>query len=245
MLMDREKVVDRAGDPDARRGQHDHVVADTFEVADKMGRQHDADVSFGDHFADAVEELSSGERVEAGDWFIEDQQLGPLRDGHGEGELRTLPTRQLSGPAAPVEAELGDSPFGEIAIPSRVEPRAEPEMIIDAQIGVRRGVLGDEPDPSDLRRVGGRRSTEHLHVAGVGCDEPDREAHQGGLAGPVRADEPDDAPGRNRDSTIRERPAAPVSFAEAVGRQHHVVCHGHQLYEAVGHSPVTAVVTGM
>ena len=45
---------------------------------------------------------------------------------------------------------------GQGVVPARVEPGAEPQVVGDAQPGVRGGVLGDEADLGQLRRAGRR-----------------------------------------------------------------------------------------
>jgi hypothetical protein len=42
---------------------------------------------------------------------------------------------------------------------------AEPQVIGDAQLGIRRRVLGDEADPGQLRRAAGRLAAEDLDRA--------------------------------------------------------------------------------
>ena len=55
-----------------------------------------------------LEELAPGQRVQTGDRLVEEEQLGPLGDGQGEGELGPLAAGQRAGPLAGVEAELLD-----------------------------------------------------------------------------------------------------------------------------------------
>ena len=98
-----------------------------------MGGQHDAELLFGDGLHQVLQELPPGERVEARDRLVEDEQLGPLRDAQGERELRTLAAGQLPGPLPRVQAELLDPRLRQGAVPARVEPRAETQMVGDAQ----------------------------------------------------------------------------------------------------------------
>src|ERR1035437_9279410 len=53
----------------------------------------------------------------------------------------------------------------ELSVPARVEMGAEPQVIGDAQLGIRRRVLGDEADPGQLRRAAGRLAAEDLDRA--------------------------------------------------------------------------------
>ena len=197
----------------------------------------------GGDVADPVQEVATGQRVQAGHRLVQDQQLGALRDGQGERELGPLSPGQPPGTLVGVEAELGDAALGETAIPVRVEPAAEPQVVADRQAGVRRRVLGDEPDPGELRRALRGPRAEHLDAARVRGDQPDGEAHQGRLAGPVRSDQPHHAPGRDREGAVSQRPPPPVPLAEAPGCQNRVVRHGPEFYAARGHNPVTEPVT--
>jgi hypothetical protein len=63
--------------------------------------------------------------------LVEDQQLWPLGDREGQGELGALPARQRPGPLARVEAELTDPPLGQFAVPGRVEPCSGAEVTRD------------------------------------------------------------------------------------------------------------------
>ena len=54
----------------------------------------------GDDLHQVLEELASGEGIEARDGLVEDEELGPFRDGQRERELRALTARERSGPLA-------------------------------------------------------------------------------------------------------------------------------------------------
>ena len=110
-----QQRVDVAGELHARVDQHDQVVADAFEVGDQVRGQHDAELVLGDRLHQVLQELSPRERVEAGDRFVEDQQLGALGDAQRQGELGALAARQLPGPLREVQAE----PLGSGRVPGR------------------------------------------------------------------------------------------------------------------------------
>ena len=90
-------------------------------------------------------------------------------------------------------------------------------MVGDRERRVGRRVLGDEADPPELRRALGGTAVEHLDRARRRLQQADREMEQRRLAGPVRADEPDDLPGGDRERAVAERPAPAVLLAEPVG----------------------------
>ena len=114
-----QQVVDLAGDLDPGVDQHDEVVADPFQVGDQVRGEHDAELVLGDGLHQVLQELPAGERVEAGDRLVEDQQLGPFGDGEGEGELGALAAGQLPGPLGGVQAEPLDPVRGPGRRPSR------------------------------------------------------------------------------------------------------------------------------
>ena len=90
-------------------------------------------------------------------------------------------------------------------------------MVRDRKRRVGRRVLRDEADPSELRRALGGPSTEDLDRARRRFQQTDRELEQRRLAGPVRADKPDDLSCRDRERAVAKRPAPPVPLAEPVG----------------------------
>ena len=151
--------------------EHDQVVADPLEVGDQVRGQHDADAVLGDDLHQALQELAPGQRVEAGHRLVEDQQLRPLGHGQGQRELGALAAGQLAGPLRRVEAELRRSGASASSrVPAGVEPRAQPQVVGDRQPGVGRGVLGDEPDPGQLRPgrgAGGRRGPRSCPQVGA------------------------------------------------------------------------------
>ena len=114
-----QQLVDVAGDLHARGDQDDEVVADPLQVGDQVRGQDDAELVLGDGLHQVLEELAPGQRVEAGDRLVEDEQLGPLGDGQGQRELRALAAGELAGLLLRVEAELVDPSRRRSRRPSR------------------------------------------------------------------------------------------------------------------------------
>ena len=71
--------------------------------------------------------------------------------------------------------------------------------------------------PSRASGDAGRDAAEHRDLPAGLADQPDGQLQQGGLAGPVRADQGDDPSGRDRQRAIAQRPGAPVALAQAAG----------------------------
>ena len=80
----------------------------------------------GDDLHQALQELAPGERVKAGHRLIEEDDLGPFRDRHGEGELGSRAAGQRPAALARVEAEPRDPVLGQVAVPAWVKPGAHP-----------------------------------------------------------------------------------------------------------------------
>ena len=118
-VMRREQLVDLSGYLHARVDEDDEVVADPLEIGNEMGGKNDAHPVFGDDLHQAAEKVAPGNRVETRDRLVQDQQLGPLRDRERQRQLGSLPTGELPGPLAAVEAELFDPALGLLAVPVR------------------------------------------------------------------------------------------------------------------------------
>ena len=70
---------------------HDEVVARSLEIVEQMGREHHGQSAARDRRHQRLQERPSGERVEAGDRFVEQQQLGLLRQCERQRQLCPLP----------------------------------------------------------------------------------------------------------------------------------------------------------
>ena len=123
-MVGREQLFDVAGHPDLGVDQDDHVVADPFEVGDDVRGEQHTDLVLGDRLHQYLEELASGQRIEARDRLVQDQQLGPLRQPERQGELGSLTAGEVAGLLTWVEAKaLDPAPRGG-RVPPRVEVRA-------------------------------------------------------------------------------------------------------------------------
>jgi hypothetical protein len=94
------------------------------------GEDH-RDVEFGDERHEVLQERAARERVEGGDRFVEDEQLGPFGGGEGEGELGLLAAGEPPGLLGGVEADLRDAGLGEAAVPGGVEVLPQPQVVGD------------------------------------------------------------------------------------------------------------------
>ena len=83
-----------------------------------MRGEDNADPVLGDGLHQALQELAPGERVEARDRLVEQQQFGSLGDRQGEGELGALTAGERPGPLLRIEAELPNAALGPARRPS-------------------------------------------------------------------------------------------------------------------------------
>jgi len=113
----------------------------------------------------------------------------------------------------------------------RLAPRELAYIIGDAEPRPQRRVLGDEPDPVQPLRRGAASS---LDTSRAGRKQARRHAHQGGLAGAVRADQRHHAPGWHVQVAVTQAPdLAPVTVPEACAPQR----RAHAAPPAVRRSP--------
>jgi hypothetical protein len=90
-------------------------------------------------------------------------------------------------------------------------------VIGDPHLGVGGGVLGDEADPGELRRIRGGGLAEDRDRAAGRRDQSGGQAQQGGLARAAGADEPDDVALGDGQRAVAQRPGPPVLLAEPAG----------------------------
>ena len=150
---------------------------------------------------------ASGSRLATGSSRI--SSSGRFATPERERELRALAAGELARPAG-----RGSRPSRWMrcarqgVVPARVEVRAEAQVVGDAQAGVRRRVLRDVADLRPAARAGRGPPPSTSMVPAVGASMPDGEVEQRALAGAVRADEADDAAGRDLQRAVRRAPSA-------------------------------------
>ena len=160
---------------------------------------------------------ASGSRLATGSSRI--SSSGRLARPSVSASWARCPPDSLPGPLGGVEAEPLDPGAGDRVVPARVEPGAEPQVVVDAEPGVGRGVLGDEADLGQLAALPARAPAADLDRARRRRQQPDGQAEQGGLAGAVGADQAGHAPGRDLQRAVRQRPAPAVALAEPWARR--------------------------
>ncbi|MEX2290427.1 MAG: hypothetical protein WD794_08905 [Mycobacteriales bacterium] len=157
-----------------------------------MGGQQHLDPEIARQVPQDRKHLAAPGRVEPGGRLVEHDQIGAVHQRLGQ--LGALPHTERVGVHQPVS--LLREPDREQHLrrpPQRIPPRqpAQPRQV-DAQVlrrhvGREAGVLGQVAHPrTDLPAVG---QPEHLHLPGIGDQQPERHLHQRGLAGAVRAEQ--------------------------------------------------------
>ena len=202
-----------------RRHQDDQVIADPLQVGDEVGGEHHGDPRFGDHLHEHLEEVASGQWIQAGHRLVEEEEIGALGDGQRERQLGPLAPGQGSHPLARVEIEPLDAGGRRPRIPAGVHRGPHREVLSHGQSGVGGRVLGDESDTRQLPRVGGRGATEHGDGALRRGQQPDGQLQEGGLPGAVGPDKTDDSPFGNGEGAVPQRPAASIPLAQSLGLQ--------------------------
>jgi hypothetical protein len=165
-----------------------------------------------------LEELAPGQRVKGGQRLVQQQQLPPLGQGQGQGDLRALPAGQGGDATVERDAEPLQPPPGQGPVEAGVELGAHGEVLGDAEVAVQGGVLGDEADLGEQPGAAGRL-VEHPDAAGGGGQQANGQMEQGGLAGAVGADQGGDATPWDGQVAVAQGPGAPVALAEPAGLQ--------------------------
>jgi hypothetical protein len=203
-------------------GQHDQVVADPFQVGEQVGGEHHGQALLGDRAHEGLQELAAGQRVQAGQRLVEQQQLPPPGQGQRQGDLGTLPPGQLADLPVERDRESFQPAAGAGLVEAGVELAAEGQVLGGGEVAVHGGVLGHEPHPGEQAGIA-RSVVQHPDAAGGGREQADGEVQQGGLAGAVGAHQGGDAAPGHGQVAVLEGPVALVALAEPAGFE----CHAH------------------
>ena len=224
--LDREHVAGRGhrrdpvGPQQPARVDRDQRVADPLDLAEQVRADHDRDAELGADPVDQRQHRVPAGRVEPVGRLVEQQQVRVVHQRLGQldpllhaGRVAAdLPVALL------VEADVAQRLGGALA-GGRPRQPAHPGHVGDelggGQVGRQAVVLGHVADPgADLPR---RRPSGRGRAPGpgrsVGGEQPEQDLDQGGLAGAVRADQPDDA-GLHVDGELGQRGHPRVPLGE-------------------------------
>ena len=175
----------------------DDVVGETVGLLEVLGRQEEGG-ALADQLLDDFPEVVAAARVEAGRRLVQEQHRGAVDERCGEVEPTTHASAVgLGRPIGGVgQAEALQQLVGAIAHPPDGlvhELADEPEVLPSREVLVHGRVLAGQPDAlPDLLGVLGHVDAEHRGAAGIGPQDRGEDAHGGGLAGTVRAEQPED-----------------------------------------------------
>ncbi len=215
--MGRDQFADRAGDPHLAAAEYHEVGGDPLEFGEHVRGKHHGDAVAACGLDHGRQEVVAGHRVEGGERLVEHEQRRQAGQRDRQRELRLLPAGQRANPLAEGDLKADEAGFRVPLVPPLVEVARDAEHRADRQVPVQGRVLGDEGDP--VERAGRARglAAEHGQGARRRPGQADGQAEQGGLAGPVRADEGDEVAAGNRQRAVVQRPLAPVALAERGG----------------------------
>ena len=168
------------------------------------GEEHRLPV--GTRLLDARTELDLHERVESARGFVEHEQVHVDHQGGDQRDLLTVALGVLPSLASRIELES----VAQLVTPGCVVPAPHPaeqvEYLGAAQGRPRREITGHERQaPVRLLSLGPRVEAEHVNGTSARPGQAERAPDHGGLARPVRAQEPVDLAGLHGDRQIIER----------------------------------------
>ena len=114
------------------------------------------------------------QRIERRERLVEQQQSRPLGEREGKGDLRTLAPRQRSYRPVQRNLEAAESRPHRLAVPARVEVRADTDVVLRGQPPVKRYLLCQETDLCQECRFLAGRAAEHGSPARTGRGEPSK-----------------------------------------------------------------------
>ena len=173
------------------------VVAEVLDEVELVAGEEDGGAS-GGLFADDFAEGLDADRVEAGEWFVEDEQVGFVGDGDDELDALLVAVRELleAGTGAVGEAEAVEpvvGSLGGLGSVATVEAGEVDDLVADAHAWVEAALFWHVAEAAVF--VVGDGLGVPAGGAGIEVDESEDAAHGGGFAGAVGSEEADHAAG--------------------------------------------------
>jgi hypothetical protein len=224
-----ELVGGALGDDAAAVDHHDLVRELVGLLQILGGEQHGGPVL--DELAGGVPELLAAARVEAAAGLVQEQHLGvadqacgqvqaaphPARPGphRAVGCLRQVePLQQLAG------AALALGPVQVVQAPDHDQVFPAGEVLVD-----RGGLAGQADHLPHGGWLAHHVPAGHLGVAGVGAQQGGQDAHGGGLAGAVGAEQPQDAAGWDGQGHLLQGLDVAEGLGQSLGLDRGLVAH--------------------
>ena len=171
-------------------------VLDQVELMAGKQHRHPGRHPFGEHLRKGVD----GDRVEAREGLVEDQQLRVVDEGGGQLDpLLVAEGQRLDLVLGPVDnaksGQPGAGSGGRVGPIHPVEPAEVDQLVEHLHPGVKPSLLGQVAEPQPLGWP--HRAPPPSHLAGVAGQEPDHDLHDRRFAGPVRPEEAEEVSRRD------------------------------------------------
>lgn len=154
---------------------------------------------------DDADQFGAGDGVEAAGRLVEDQQPGPVRQGHGDHELHRHAAGQVLDPRPQIEAEFVEQLPVAAAVPAVVEGAQGPFDLGQPPVAHEVAVVEHHPDVLAQCDRAGHPVAEQFDLTGVDPAHAQQAADRRRLPGAVRADEAHDVAGRQFEAHIAQR----------------------------------------
>ena len=217
----RDGARDREVEQRLARAKDEQPIARLLDIGDDVRGQEGGRAVGADGVDQDVQELAAGQRIEAGQRLVEQEDRRPHPQRERQSDLRLLAAGQLVGAGGERDVEIVEPAAGDPRVEPRPERLGQHHVLVDGQLAVERRRLRDVADPLD-------RATAVLpgvdavdgQVALGRSFEADPRLEQRRLAGAVGPDERGDAAIGDLEIDVAERPvAAPVALADVVRLQ--------------------------
>ena len=208
---------------DAAAFDERHAIAGRFHFAKQMGIEKHRD-PVGAQFVDDAAHQQSAQRVEPGGRLIEEdelrfveQRLGqphPLKHALAVAAQRAIGrVEQVDACQQPIDAGVQRNAA------QTIEPAVKPQQLGRGERVVKAKVFGKKADARAGRAIA-ERCAQHVPRAGRRLDQRQQHLDRRGLAGAVRAEEPEDLAGAHAQRQIGHRERRAELLAQRVGLDH-------------------------
>ena len=211
---------------------HAHAVGEGERFFLVVGDQQRRDAQLPQQLAQVLAQAAAQVGVEAGEGFVEQQQVGPRRERARQGDALLLAAGEFVGVALrqAVEAEQGEGVEAARLTRAAVKAvQAEADVVGHGEVREQRQVLEHEAEAAFFRRQRQRVHAAKAQGAGVGRVQARDGAKQGGLAaaaGPEQAAQfaggkREPQPGHGRLACVRA--GQPVDLEQGPGCRHQFI----------------------
>ncbi len=238
---------DGAGDGEVQQGpsgaQDEQPVAGLLDVGDHVRGEERRRTIGPDRVDEDVQEFAAGQRVEAGQRLVEEEDRCSHPQRQGQSDLRLLPAGQLIGTCVQRDIEVVESVAGDRGIEPGPQRPGHRHVFVDGELAIERRRLRHVADPLDgAAAILPRVDAVDGQVALGRALEADPRLEKRRLARPIRADQGRDAAVGDLEIDVAERPVpAAIALADVVRLQDG---HRHSLGGRYHGSPDEPMVGG-